>query len=196
MPEYFPPQSRPAPGGKYTSLGGTGAASRADEVDNWATDKRPISLPQQQTRSSSFGSGYSRPDPDRWARPALSSPKLETDAVVKVNKPNPFGTARPREEVLAEKGLDWKKLDLEIEGKQQQSSGVGGSRPASSQSSRPDSPLSNKSGVTGGVGEGAVKPKAKVNPFGDAKPREVLLEEKGLDWKKIDLELEHRRIER
>lgn len=196
VPEYFPPQSRPAPGGKYTSLGGTGAASRADEVDNWATDKRPISLPQQQTRSSSFGSGYSRPDPDRWARPALSSPKLETDAVVKVNKPNPFGTARPREEVLAEKGLDWKKLDLEIEGKQQQSSGVGGSRPASSQSSRPDSPLSNKSGVTGGVGEGAVKPKAKVNPFGDAKPREVLLEEKGLDWKKIDLELEHRRIER
>lgn len=41
-----------------------------------------------------------------------------------------------------------------------------------------------------------VKPKPKVNPFGDAKPREVLLEEKGLDWKKIDLELEHRRVDR
>lgn len=201
VPEYFSPQSRP--GGKYSSLGGgggPGAASRADEVDNWATDKKPISQPQHQSRSSSFGSGFSRPDPDRWARnehrSVLTSPKLDAEVVVKGNKPNPFGTARPREEVLAEKGLDWKKLDLEIEGKQQHSSGIGGSRPASSQSSRPESPLSNMSGVTAGVGEGAVKHKPKVNPFGDAKPREVLLEEKGLDWKKIDLELEHRRVER
>ncbi|KAL8535291.1 hypothetical protein ACS0TY_011061 [Phlomoides rotata] len=190
VPEYFSPQSRP--GGKYSSLGGgggPGAASRADEVDNWATDKKPISQPQQQSRSSSFGSGFSRPEPDRWAR-------NEQRLVLSSPKPNPFGTARPREEVLAEKGLDWKKLDLEIEGKQQHSSGIGGSRPASSQSSRPDSPLSNRSGVTAGAGEGAVKHKPKVNPFGDAKPREVLLEEKGLDWKKIDLELEHRRVER
>ena len=45
-------------------------------------------------------------------------------------------------------------------------------------------------------GDAAAKPRPKVNPFGDAKPREVLLEEKGLDWRKIDLDLEHRRVDR
>lgn len=35
-----------------------------------------------------------------------------------------------------------------------------------------------------------------MNPFGDAKPREVLLEQKGMDWRKIDLELEHRGVDR
>jgi hypothetical protein len=35
-----------------------------------------------------------------------------------------------------------------------------------------------------------------VNPFGDAKPREVVLQEKGKDWRKIDLELEHRSVNR
>ncbi|KAL0385457.1 UNVERIFIED_CONTAM: Eukaryotic translation initiation factor 4B2 [Sesamum radiatum] len=204
IPEYNSPQARP--GGKYSSLGGgggPGVGSRADEVDNWASVKKPISQPQQQGRSSTFGSGFSRPEPDRWARNeqrlVSDSPKIEVEEVAKVNKPNPFGAARPREEVLAEKGLDWKKLDSEIEGKKLQHSGSG-SRPSSSQSSRPGSPLSSKSEVTAslmpGMGEGAVKQKPKVNPFGDAKPREVLLEEKGLDWKKIDLDLEHRRVER
>ncbi|KAL0421462.1 UNVERIFIED_CONTAM: Eukaryotic translation initiation factor 4B1 [Sesamum latifolium] len=204
VPEYNSPQARP--GGKYSSLGGgggPGVGSRADEVDNWASVKKPISQPQQQSRSSTFGSGFSRPEPDRWARNeqrlVSDSPKIEVEVVAKVDKPNPFGAARPREEVLAEKGLDWKKLDSEIEGKKLQHSGSG-SRPSSSQSSRPGSPLSSKSEVAAalmpGMGEGAVKQKPKVNPFGDAKPREVLLEEKGLDWKKIDLELEHRRVER
>ncbi|KAK6139191.1 hypothetical protein DH2020_027070 [Rehmannia glutinosa] len=176
VPDYN--SAQPRPGGKYSSLGGgggPGVASRADDVDNWASA-----------------------EPDRWTRNeqrlVSDSPKNEVEVVEKVNKPNPFGAARPREEVLAEKGLDWKKLDLDIEGKKQQHSVSGGSRPASSQSSRPESPLSSRSELT--VGESAVKQKPKVNPFGDAKPREVLLEEKGLDWKKIDLELEHRRVER
>ncbi|PIN22933.1 hypothetical protein CDL12_04342 [Handroanthus impetiginosus] len=205
VPEYNSIQARP--GGRYSSLGGgggTGGVSRADEVDNWASVKKPISQPQQQTRFSSFGSGFSRPEPDRWTRNeqsiAQDPPKLEVEVVANVNKPSPFGTARPREEVLAEKGLDWKKLDLDIEAKKQQHLISGGSRPASSQSSRPESPLSSKSEVTAavapGVDAGVVKQKPKVSPFGDAKPREVLLEEKGLDWKKIDLELEHRRVER
>ncbi|KAF2304755.1 hypothetical protein GH714_037837 [Hevea brasiliensis] len=30
-------------------------------------------------------------------------------------KPNPFGSARPREVVLQEKGIDWRKLDLHLE---------------------------------------------------------------------------------
>ena len=41
-----------------------------------------------------------------------------------------------------------------------------------------------------------VKSRPKVNPFGDAKPREVLLEEQGKDWRKLDRELEHRGVDR
>ncbi|KAK4485737.1 hypothetical protein RD792_008383 [Penstemon davidsonii] len=196
LPEHNSGLARTGP--KYGSLGGgggPGVASRADEVDNWASVKKPISQPyHQQTRSSSFGSGFSRPEPDRWTK--NEPPKSEAEVVVKVNKPNPFGAARPREEVLAEKGLDWKKLDLDIDEKKQlQNSVSGGSRPTSSQSSRPETPHSTRSEVAA-VSEGAAKQKPKLNPFGDAKPREVLLEEKGLDWKKIDLELENRRVER
>ncbi|GAB2214314.1 hypothetical protein Droror1_Dr00018657 [Drosera rotundifolia] len=115
--------------------------------------------------------------------------------VARTERSNPFGAARPREEVLAEKGLDWKKLDLEIEGKKSSSS-----RPGSSQGSRPSSVQSNRSEGVGVQGVGAeqvvVKLMPKVNPFGDAKPREVLLEQKGKDWRKMDLELEHRGVDR
>ncbi|KZV40035.1 hepatoma-derived growth factor-related protein 2 [Dorcoceras hygrometricum] len=205
LPDYNSGAARS--GGKYSSLGGnTGVGgSRADEVDSWASMKKPISLSQHpQPRSSSFGSGFSRPESESWTRNetqrlVLESPKDESEAVAKVNKPNPFGTARPREEVLAEKGLDWKKLDMDLEVKKQPPS-AGGSRPTSSHSSRPQSSQSSKSEVPAsllpGMAEGTGKQKSKVNPFGDAKPREVLLEEKGLDWKKIDLDLDHRRVDR
>jgi hypothetical protein len=116
----------------------------------------------------------------------------ETPTAVKTSKPSPFGAARPREQVLAEKGLDWKKLDSDIEAKKGQTS-----RPSSAQSSRPSSAQSNRSesSALNNV-ENVVKPRPKVNPFGDAKPREVLLEEQGKDWRKIDSELEHRRVDR
>ncbi|KAK4791535.1 hypothetical protein SAY86_031948 [Trapa natans] len=182
---------------RYDSLGG--GASRADETDNWAMGKRQ-QQPPPPSRSSTFGSGFrtSQPEPDRWARGApqdepprliLDPPKLDpiVNEPVKANRPNPFGAARPREEVLAGKGLDWKKLDSDIEAKK-------ADRPTSSQSSRPSSAHSSRSEIQGT--ENALKPKPKVNPFGDAKPREVLLEEKGLDWRKVDLQLEQRRVDR
>jgi hypothetical protein len=50
--------------------------------------------------------------------------------------------------------------------------------------------------VSAAGSEGVPRARPKVNPFGDAKPREVILQEKGKDWRKIDLELEHRRIDR
>lgn len=31
----------------------------------------------------------------------------------------------------------------------------------------------------------------KPNPFGAARPREVVLEEKGVDWRKLDQDLDH-----
>lgn len=184
---------------RYSSLGGGGGGlSRADEVDSWAAGKKPV-VP---VRSSNFGSSSrdSGREPDRWVRGVgfgegdlgRERPKLVLDPprrdgggvveVVRTNRPSPFGNARPREEVLTEKGLDWKKLDLEMEGRKS-------SRPTSSQSSRPSSSQSNRSESLG-------LSRPKVNPFGDAKPREVLLEQKGMDWRKIDLELEHRGVDR
>ncbi|OWM76128.1 hypothetical protein CDL15_Pgr009774 [Punica granatum] len=182
---------------RYNSLGS--GASRADEIDNWAMGKRR-QQPPPPSRSNTFSSGFpsSGPEPDRWARglPQDERPRLVLDPPrrdpvvnepVKTNRPSPFGAARPREEILAEKGLDWKKLESELEAKKT-------SRPTSSHSSRPSSAQSSRSESQGT--NNVVKPRPKVNPFGDAKPREVLLEEKGLDWRKIDLKLEHRRVER
>ncbi|CAH8360998.1 unnamed protein product [Eruca vesicaria subsp. sativa] len=192
--------------------GGGGGLSKADETDNWAAGKRQAPVP---VRSSTFGSGGygdSGREPDRWARGValggvqeerrrlVLEPRKVVDSgasetpppgAVKTSKPNPFGAARPREEVLAEKGLDWKKIDSEIEAKK---GGSQTSRPTSAHSSRPSSAQSNRSESLGL--DNVVKPRPKVNPFGDAKPREVLLEEQGKDWRKMDMELEHRRVDR
>uniref|UniRef100_A0A1J3IL81 Eukaryotic translation initiation factor 4B2 n=1 Tax=Noccaea caerulescens TaxID=107243 RepID=A0A1J3IL81_NOCCA len=193
-------------GGSFGS-GGGGGFSKADETDNWAAGKR-----QAPVRSPTFGSSFgdSNRDSDRWSRGVaaggvqeerrrlvLEPRKVDSGAsetppaAGKTSKPNPFGAARPREDVLAEKGLDWKKLDSEIEAKKGSSQT---SRPTSAHSSRPSSAQSNRSESTGL--NNVVKPRPKVNPFGDAKPREVLLEEQGKDWRKMDMELEHRRVDR
>ncbi|GMH01554.1 hypothetical protein Nepgr_003393 [Nepenthes gracilis] len=204
-----PPMTDTGRSNRYGSLGG---GSRADDVDNWASGKKTLVPP---ARSNTFGSGFrdSRFDSDRWRRGDgrendTGRPRLVLDPpkgnsavnelpVVKTNKPNPFGEARPREEVLSEKGLDWKKLDLEIDSKKATS------RPTSSQGSRPSSAHSSRSESVGmglpaqGMGlDVGVKTRPKVNPFGDAKPREVLLEQQGKNWRKMDLELEHRGVDR
>ncbi|XP_039157863.1 eukaryotic translation initiation factor 4B2 [Eucalyptus grandis] len=184
---------------RYDSLGG---GSRADDVDNWAVGKKPQPPPP----SRSFGSGFrdAGMEPDRWNRGGgggfnterpklvLAPPKGDSvgNEVVKSTRASPFGAARPREDVLAEKGLDYRKLESEIETKKT-------SRPTSAQSSRPSSAQSSRSESQGLQGiENVARPRPKVNPFGDAKPREVLLQEKGMDWRKIDFELEHRRVDR
>ncbi|OVA20823.1 Plant specific eukaryotic initiation factor 4B [Macleaya cordata] len=176
---------------RYDSLGsggrGGGGGSRADEIDNWATGKK--SLPVRS--SSNFGSGF-QDSPQERPRLVLNPPSsdLAQNEPVKSTRPSPFGAARPREEILAEKGLDWRKQESEIENKKT-------SRPTSSHSSRPPSAHSNRpESPAPQVAEGATKSRPKVNPFGDAKPREVLLEAQGKDWRKIDSELEHRRVDR
>ncbi|XP_054806458.1 eukaryotic translation initiation factor 4B2 [Prosopis cineraria] len=187
--------------GRQNRYGSLGGGSRADEKDNWSVGKTPL-----RARSSTFGTGFrdSGMEPDHWTRgPSrdsererrrliLDPPKgnAPVNEPVKTNKTNPFGAAKPREEVLAEKGVDWKKVDFEIEAKKT-------SRPSSSHSIRPSSSQSSRSEDTGlQETENMVKPRPKVNPFGDAKPRELLLQERGKDWRKIDLELEHRGVDR
>ena len=41
-----------------------------------------------------------------------------------------------------------------------------------------------------GSGQAEVQTKQKPNPFGSARPREVVLLEKGIDWRKPDLHLQ------
>ncbi|XP_076914153.1 eukaryotic translation initiation factor 4B1-like [Bidens hawaiensis] len=185
---------------RYSSLGSTGGVSRADGIDNWTVNKKPVtSVP---VRSPSFGSaGFKQFDkfeqfeqqrtgqPEQRRRLVLEPRKHEpavaetVTAVTDANKLNPFGNARPREEILAEKGMDWRKSEMEYEAKRI--------------NSRPTSSHSNSSSVeVSGEVQGVEKPRAKVNPFGGAKPREVLLKEKGVDYRKIDLELERRRLGR
>ncbi|PUZ76372.1 hypothetical protein GQ55_1G285100 [Panicum hallii var. hallii] len=215
-----------APRSRYGGLGGGGAPAsvgRADDDGDWSRGKKP--MPSGPSRYPSLGTGggggggfrdspVSTDSSDRWSRAApaptngererprlvLDPPKRDASATPTPpteagrSRPSPFGAARPREDVLADKGLDWKKMETEIDQKKT-------SRPTSSQSSRPESPHSSRPGSPGSQvpaagSEGVPRARPKVNPFGDAKPREVILLEKGKDWRKIDLELEHRRIDR
>ncbi|CDY13630.1 BnaA06g32930D [Brassica napus] len=128
-------------GGRYGGLGGGGGA---DETDNWAAGKR-----QAPVRSSTFGSVAVGGVQEERRRLVLEPRKVDSGgasetppAGAKTSKPSPFGAARPREEVLAEKGLDWKKIDSEIEAKK---GGSQTSRPTSAHSSRPSSAQSNRS---------------------------------------------------
>ncbi|GMI87743.1 eukaryotic translation initiation factor 4B1 [Hibiscus trionum] len=193
---------RPIP--TRSSTFGSGFRDSGPEPDRWSRGGvRDSGLePDRWSRGGFRDSGS---EPDRWSRGGggggireerprlvLDPPRGEVnELVVKTNRSNPFGAAKPREEVLADKGLDWKKLDSEIEAKKEIS------RPTSSHSSRPSSAQSSRSEGPQQQGiENAIKPRPKVNPFGDAKPREVLLEQRGQDWRKIDLDLDRRRIDR
>uniref|UniRef100_A0A0D9W698 Uncharacterized protein n=1 Tax=Leersia perrieri TaxID=77586 RepID=A0A0D9W698_9ORYZ len=225
--------------GRRDRFGGPFPAGRSDDIDDWSRDKK--ALPSRYPSLGSGGGFRDSPggfrdspggfrdspggfrdspgpsDSDRWVRgggsftPMPSNgererPRLNLDppkrdpaatatppAEVARNRPSPFGAARPREEVLAEKGLDWRKMENEIEQKTSRPTSSQSSRPNSAHSSRPGSPGSQVSAVGS---EGAPRPRPKVNPFGNAKPREVVLQEKGKDWRKIDLELEHRAVNR
>jgi hypothetical protein len=173
-------------GGQASRYDASGQGSRADEADNWAAGKKPES---SDYRSGSFGSmnaerwggrreegfGFSdrhreRPrlvlhPPSRPRNDSLRASPLsdapQVDAPKPKSKPNPFGFARPREEVLAKRGEDWKKLESDIESRSS-------SLPTSAHSSRPQNPTT-------------VLPQAcpRDNPFGDAKSQEVLVEKMG-----------------
>ncbi|XP_010526561.1 PREDICTED: eukaryotic translation initiation factor 4B3 [Tarenaya hassleriana] len=117
--------------------------SKADEADSWVTSKpsepRRFGSSNGGNRFESRGSFDSlsrnrESDADSWGRKREetggSRPRLvlqprslpvtngKPDDPVTVEKPkggNPFGNARPREEVLAEKGKDWKEIDEKLE---------------------------------------------------------------------------------
>ncbi|CAM6014580.1 unnamed protein product, partial [Sphagnum balticum] len=132
--------------------------SRADEVDNWGSNKKfvpsaPAGEPRVSERprlklqprtvpvdtfspppaplaSETNGEKVLHPVPDDL----LTEEQHQSTQTMKP-RPNPFGQARPREEVLAEKGQDWRKIDASLE-THRESFRRPGSRPSSSHSSR------------------------------------------------------------
>ncbi|KAJ7559050.1 hypothetical protein O6H91_04G067400 [Diphasiastrum complanatum] len=204
-------EEAPRRSGGFEDVPFRGLNSRADEAGDWGSTKKfvPSSAPLV---NRGWDSG---PDTDRWSRREQAQngfsnvserPRLVlqprsrnvdddeslllkvktltdfADATQPKAKSNPFGAARPREDVLAEKGQDWRKIGSDLSTRDKDS------RPSSSHSSRPATPDSSI--------DLPVKPRPRVNPFGNAKPREVLLQEKGKDWRKIDFELEHKSVDR
>ncbi|KAG9442586.1 hypothetical protein H6P81_018440 [Aristolochia fimbriata] len=110
--------------------------SRADEVDNWKSNKSSAPLEPRRERRGGFetfqketsnggdsSDTWGRKREESSGRPRLvlqprSAPLSDGDAnpgAAKSKGSNPFGEARPREEVLAEKGQDWKKIDEQLE---------------------------------------------------------------------------------
>ncbi|KAL0561041.1 hypothetical protein IC582_001459 [Cucumis melo] len=120
-------------------------SSKADESESWVSNKSNIPSGGRRfdrERRGGFTASGGGADSDNWGRKKEegnaggvigSRPKLslqprtlpvgdgkssEISATAARSKSsNPFGAARPREEVLAEKGHDWKKLDEQLESK-------------------------------------------------------------------------------
>lgn len=201
----------PPPPGQDAAYG----HSRADEADNWSSSKRTLAAGRDsyvQDMSADAGGRWGRRQgnlqqqtmeeqqrrrlvlaPRSGPRSPSPPPGLRIDAADASDalpppgprpKPNPFGSARPREDVLADRGPDLQRPENEYDVKEQDS------RPSSSHSGRPDTPEVSAESVV------RPRPRPKVNPFGNAKPREVLLQERGKDWRKLDFDLEHRGVDR
>ncbi|KAE8728998.1 Non-imprinted in Prader-Willi/Angelman syndrome region protein [Hibiscus syriacus] len=75
------------------------------DLDNWGKKK-------EEAGSGAAGSGGARP---KIVLQPSTIPVTEDSTVPKPKGANPFGEARPREEVLKGKGKDWKEIDEKLE---------------------------------------------------------------------------------
>ncbi|GKU91177.1 hypothetical protein SLEP1_g5086 [Rubroshorea leprosula] len=214
--------------------------SKGDEVDSWVSNMSDNNYTEALgrfddhfERRSNFDSLKSRDSPrdsdkkneesgsdgirpkhvlQPWTVPSNEKGKGESP-VVKPKVSNPFGEARPREEVLAEKGKDWKEIEEKLDvmkikevvsgadkGERGRSSFWLGNEQASTERSwRKNESVDAATAAIephseDGKGESpVVKPKGS-NPFGEARPREEVLAEKGKDWKEIEEKLEAMKI--
>ncbi|KAE8671056.1 hypothetical protein F3Y22_tig00111996pilonHSYRG00002 [Hibiscus syriacus] len=166
------------------------APSRADEIDNWASAKK--STPP----GNGFGGGFERKERGGGGFFDSQSKADEVDNWAS-NKSTKSPNAAPSRRFGG--GFDRRSSfdslqsrdlprDLDNWGKKKEESGStagsGGVRPKLVLKPR-TVPVTeeNKKEVT------APKPKGE-NPFGEARPREEVLKEKGKDWKEIDEKLE------
>lgn len=171
--------------------------SRADEIDNWASAKK----------SSVVGNGFERRERDRDSRGGFFDSQSRADesdswaskkSFVPSSEGRRFGSGggfeRERKVGFGSSGGadsdNWNRKKGEFNDGIERSE-----KPASSV--RPKLVLQPRStSESNGNQEGSgivAKPKGP-SPFGEARPREEVLAEKGQDWKKIDEQLETMKI--
>ncbi|XP_061342101.1 eukaryotic translation initiation factor 4B3 [Gastrolobium bilobum] len=170
------------------------APSRADETDNWAAAKK-----------STVGNGFERRERERGVFFDSQSRADESDSWVSNKNFVPSegrrfvsngggGFERERKVGFGSSGGadsdNWNKKKGEFNGGSERGE-TGGVRPRLVLQPRALS-VSNES--TEGVASGNVAKPKGPNPFGEARPREQVLAEKGQDWKKIDEQLETMKI--
>ncbi|KAM7479410.1 hypothetical protein LguiA_027623 [Lonicera macranthoides] len=102
-------------GGAFDSLrerrGGYELGTNGVDSDSWGKKREEVSV-------NGGGGGGGRPKLTLQPRRVPIGENVPSDSTVTMVKPkgsNPFGDARPREEVLKEKGQDWKEVDEKIE---------------------------------------------------------------------------------
>lgn len=166
----------------------TDSQSRADEVDNWASNKSfaPSSEPRRYERRGSFGleSINGAADSGSWVkRREEEGPRMG----------GAFDSLRERRG-----GSESNGIDSESWGRRREEGSVG-SRPRLNLQPRtlpvPEIAVTvaeEKPKIEIAVVP-AVRPKGS-NPFGEARPREEVLKEKGQDWKEIEEKLESTKI--
>ncbi|XAR59054.1 hypothetical protein NMG60_11014685 [Bertholletia excelsa] len=158
-----------------------GSESRADESDSWASNKSFVPsegrrFEGQRERRVGFQSSGGA-DSENWLK------KKEEEGRRFGNGAGSFDSLRERRggfDLAANGGADvdnWVKKREEVS--------VGG---------RPRLNLQPRTVPVGdGQQNGSAKPKGS-NPFGEARPREEVLKEKGQDWKEVDVKLDSMKI--
>ncbi|XP_058767459.1 eukaryotic translation initiation factor 4B3 [Vicia villosa] len=178
------------------------APSRADEIDNWAAAKKPVG-----------GNGFERRDRERGERGERGgffdsqSRADESDSWVSSKSFVPSegrrfsggggGFDRERKVGFGTSGGadsdNWNRKKGEISVGSERTETVAGGRPRLVLQPRSAS-ASNENQDVPAAGSGIVAKPKGANPFGEARPREQVLAEKGQDWKKIDEQLESLKI--
>lgn len=167
--------------------------SRADEDDNWAAAKKPIGGNGFERRERGAGGGFfesqSKADEvDSWVSSKPSEPR-------RFEKRGSFESlSRNRDSQYGGGGSS----DSDTWGRRREESSGANGVPSPTAGSRPRLVLQPRT-LPVAVVE-VVKPESPVlvivekpkgaNPFGNARPREEVLAEKGQDWKEIDEKLE------
>ena len=199
--KFVPTPSRGAGGGFDSTFREAGA----DAEGKWAR-KEPVARDPEQPRVSERPRLKLAPRSvpvDSPPRPALASTvvngekdggEAEEQQPSPAQKPkarfNPFGGARPREEILAEKGQDYRKIDAELEVPRERFG-----RPGSSHSTRPGSRPGTPGGVSSRPGTPEVT-RSRPSPFGEARPCDInVVEARGKDSQTLNVDLERRLAE-
>ncbi|KAJ6843821.1 eukaryotic translation initiation factor 4B3-like [Iris pallida] len=172
--------------------------SRADEVDDWGSMKRSV-VPERRERERGGGFFDSQQqssradDSDSWIsrKPVGSGPPPRTN-----------GGGRGGFDMLNREGSNaLGGADSDTWGKKREDVGPVGGGGAGGRPRLVLQPRSLPVAANGSNGEAPAAPapvegKTKgSNPFGEARPREEVLKEKGKDWKEIDEKLEAVKIQ-